>query len=176
MKATGPYVYSSGSCKGRRFMSITKDDGTHTTMLYSRWLMQQHLGRELGPLEHVDHKDEDKTNDSLSNLQILTPAENSRKSALGRPSPAKGIEKGFTHGTTYGWMKKKCECQECQGAKAEWGSRRNATRRTNGSRGPYEKDPLHGTTKKYYRGCRCDECRAANAAKKRREVAAKAAQ
>jgi hypothetical protein len=41
--------------------------------------MEQHLGRQLCPDEHVDHKDEDKTNDVLSNLQVLSAAENTRK-------------------------------------------------------------------------------------------------
>jgi len=37
------------------------------------------LKRFLSKEEHVDHKDEDKTNDSLDNLQILTFAENMKK-------------------------------------------------------------------------------------------------
>src|SRR5690606_11700315 len=109
VKVQGPYIFPSGKAKGRRYVAIIKDDGTRTTMLYSRWLMQEHLGRELGPDEHVDHIDEDKTNDDLSNLQILTPSENTRKAMLGKPSPFKGRERGWRHGTTYGWMKKKCD-------------------------------------------------------------------
>ena len=36
---------------------------------------------------------------------------------------------GFTHGTLYGWMKKKCECDPCYTAKREWHDRRNERRR-----------------------------------------------
>lgn len=49
-------------------------------MLYSRFLMQEALGRELTYDETVDHIDEDFTNDSLENLAILTRAENAAKS------------------------------------------------------------------------------------------------
>ena len=56
-------------------------------MLYSRWLMQEALGRTLGYDETVDHIDEDKTNDALENLQILTRKGNAEKSATFRPGP-----------------------------------------------------------------------------------------
>ena len=128
MHILGPYIYPSGPNEGRRYV-ITVDGGKRKQMLYSRWLMQEHLGRELLPDEHVDHIDEDKTNDRLDNLQILSPAANSRKSATGRPSPLKGVEKGWTHGTIYGWMRKKCKCAECTDAKRAWHDARNARRR-----------------------------------------------
>lgn len=35
----------------------------------------------------------------------------------------------FSHGTLYGWMKKKCPCDECQTAKHKWHNRRNLARR-----------------------------------------------
>lgn len=75
----------------------------------------------------------------------------------------------FRHGTEYGWMKKKCSCAKCYEAKRAWHDKRNARRRlsSDSSRGPYSKNPGHGTTAKYHRGCRCDKCRAANAAKAR---------
>jgi hypothetical protein len=48
-------------------------------MSYARWQMEQHLGRYLLPGETVDHGDENTLNDSLSNYQILTHAENCQK-------------------------------------------------------------------------------------------------
>jgi len=48
-------------------------------MSYARYLMAVSLGRELTPEEQVDHIDNDKLNDDLSNLQILTIAENNQK-------------------------------------------------------------------------------------------------
>lgn len=71
---TGPYEY-----KGRRWVTIERP-GYKANMTYSRFLMQEHLGRVLGPEEHVDHVDEDRLNDTIDNYQILSPAENTVKS------------------------------------------------------------------------------------------------
>lgn len=132
MHVRGPYVFKSGKVAGRKYVQIIHDDGHRETTLYSRHLMEQHLGRELESWEHVDHIDEDKTNDDISNLQILTNSANARKSALGKPSPLRGVEKGFTHGTSYGWMKKKCSCEICQAAKRVWNEQRNVRRKKRG--------------------------------------------
>lgn len=45
----------------------------------ARYNMCVKLGRILEPHEHVDHDDEDKTNDDIGNLKILTVPENNRK-------------------------------------------------------------------------------------------------
>lgn len=44
-------------------------------LLYSRWLMEQHLGRQLERTEHVHHRDGDKTNDVLENLEVVPAGE-----------------------------------------------------------------------------------------------------
>lgn len=38
-------------------------------------------------------------------------------------------QSGFTHGTMYGWMKKKCTCNSCIDAKQIWYAERNVKRR-----------------------------------------------
>lgn len=43
---------------------------------------------------------------------------------------------GWTHGTSTGWLRKKCKCVLCTKAYIAWKQRRNAARRTN-VRGPY---------------------------------------
>jgi len=43
--------------------------------------MEQQLGKKLEEWEHIDHKDNDPTNNKIENLQILTQAENNKKSA-----------------------------------------------------------------------------------------------
>lgn len=47
--------------------------------------MEQHLNRELLPEETIDHIDNDKTNNDITNLQILSLAENTRKQCALHP-------------------------------------------------------------------------------------------
>ena len=89
-KVYGPYVraFKRGS-QPRRQVVIKYDDGRTTSKAYARWLVEQTEGRVLDPAtEHVDHRDDDALNDDLANLQVLTPADNNRKSA----KPAKTYE------------------------------------------------------------------------------------
>ena len=75
MKIFGPYLRKDG----RKHICIVYSSGLRKTKSYPRWLLEQHLGRELLPDETVDHIDNDFTNDSLDNLQILSRADNTRK-------------------------------------------------------------------------------------------------
>lgn len=140
-------------------------------MTYARWLMQEHLGRKLEPWEHVDHKDENRLNDLIENYQILTLAENTRKSWEANPTAhGRGVERGWTHGTVYGWMQKRCDCEVCGKARREWNDARNEQRRKGSKkRGQYGRPSAHGEALHYRRGCRCEECRGANAAAAREQ-------
>lgn len=69
---------------GRRTVILFNSSKDRSSVSYARYLLSVKLGRFLGANEHVDHVDNDKTNDSEGNLQILSPAENNRKSARGR--------------------------------------------------------------------------------------------
>lgn len=75
---------------------------------------------------------------------------------------------GFTHGTCYGWMHKRCRCALC----SQWNELRKQRRRIpggRGARGPYNTEsPVCGTLRAYRRGCRCEACRAANTEEQRR--------
>ena len=51
------------------------------TISYARYLVSVKEKRILSKTEHVDHKDNDKTNDDIDNLQILTLSENNKKEA-----------------------------------------------------------------------------------------------
>lgn len=172
----GPYQRNSDS----RFIAVFKyTNGSQTSISYARWLMQEHLGRELTSDEHVDHINEDPTDDRIENLQILTCKENNQKHLKSLTQEErdrrfdKGIECGWTHGTVYGFMKKKCKCDLCDKRKQEWQKHKNQKQRQSSTyvRGPYSKNPSHGTYAKYKRGCKCDDCRAANAreTKKRKQ-------
>lgn len=81
MKINGPYTYNSGPNEGRQYVNITRDDGSRTTCLYSRYLYEQAHGPIPDGME-VDHVDGDKTNDVIENLQLLTKPENVRKHAI----------------------------------------------------------------------------------------------
>lgn len=161
VKVYGPYVGVSHG-RSRRSVMIYFDDDRQTSMSWARWQMMGHLGRRLGRNEHVDHINDDPLDDRVENSQILTPAENNRKARLGKPSPLKGIEKGWAHGTPYGWMKKGCRCQVCLAARDLWNGKRRLAR--SGARGPYGRLSDHGDFLHYKRGCHCDLCRVANTA------------
>lgn len=77
MKIYGPYLRKDG----RKHVVIIKDDGSRQTKSYPRLLLEQHLGRELTIDETVDHIDNDFTNDSIDNLQILSLSDNAKKQA-----------------------------------------------------------------------------------------------
>ncbi len=46
--------------------------------LQHRLVMEEFLGRSLEPWEHVHHKNEDRADNSISNLQIVTPTEHKK--------------------------------------------------------------------------------------------------
>jgi hypothetical protein len=66
-----PYI----SKEGRKNLNI-KMDSKHRLRLLAAWLVEIKYGRKMLPNETVDHIDEDKTNDSIDNLQILTRKDN----------------------------------------------------------------------------------------------------
>ncbi len=75
-----------------------------------------------------------------------------------------GEQRGFTHGTFYGWVNVGCSCEKCSEAKRTWYDDRNARRRALAVSGrrKYRRERSHGTTTMYRYGCRCDLCRSSN--------------
>lgn len=70
--------------EGRRYanlVSIQYGKSVRKTISYARYLMSVKLGRFLTDDEHVDHIDNNKLNDDINNLQILSLADNNRKEA-----------------------------------------------------------------------------------------------
>lgn len=66
--------------QGRWYVYTTpRGGGKPRYMLVSRAVMEQQMGRLLDRDETVDHINEDCTDDSLANLQILTLRQNIRK-------------------------------------------------------------------------------------------------
>ena len=63
----------------RWYVQLVHQSGKRTTITYAKFLMSISVGRILQRHEEVDHKDENKLNDVVSNLQILTKNENIEK-------------------------------------------------------------------------------------------------
>lgn len=76
--AYGPYI----SNQDGRARIVLYDGKKRKTRQYAKILIEIKLGRLLNDTETVDHIDEDKTNDDVDNLQILTKEENSFKSSI----------------------------------------------------------------------------------------------
>jgi hypothetical protein len=77
-KIYGPY---KGSDKngGRPIYVIGKPDGSRTSTDKARHDYQKATGKTLPKTTHVDHKDNNKHNDSLSNLQAMSRSKNIAK-------------------------------------------------------------------------------------------------
>ena len=79
MKIYGPYNRKDG-----RQHVILYDGKNRTTISYAKYLMENYLKRKLSKNETVDHINGDFTDNRIENLQILSRADNIRKSAKGR--------------------------------------------------------------------------------------------
>ncbi len=89
---TGYVFYKQFLPNGRCYYYLyNKNLGRRRLISRARYRMSVALGRRLKKWEHVDHKDEDKTNDALKNLQILTQAQNNMKSVKARGKQKKFI-------------------------------------------------------------------------------------
>lgn len=78
--------------EGRWFVClVNKKTKQRTSKSLARFLVETQLGRKLKKSEHVDHVDGNKTNDTISNLQVLSQAENNRKSVIERKVTSKPV-------------------------------------------------------------------------------------
>ena len=71
--------YIRTSNEGRKIIDLYSSDTNRTTISYARYLMCVHLGYILSDEYEVDHKNDDKTDDLLTNLQVLTKEQNRLK-------------------------------------------------------------------------------------------------
>lgn len=74
-----PIAYLYKLNNGRNLVLFTRPNGTITGTSYARYLMSVHLGYIIPDELHVDHINNDKTDDRIENFQLLTPKENIKK-------------------------------------------------------------------------------------------------
>lgn len=87
MKLNLTYPFTTKYTKGylvtnkenRKMVCLYNNHKDRTTISYARYLVSVKEKRFLNEDEHVDHIDNNKTNDDIQNLQILTPLENHNK-------------------------------------------------------------------------------------------------
>ncbi|RTK92194.1 MAG: hypothetical protein EKK61_05670 [Rickettsiales bacterium] len=70
--------------ENRKVVILYNNKIQRSSISYARYLMSISLKRYLNDDEHADHIDNNKTNDIIENLQILTQKENNKKSGKGR--------------------------------------------------------------------------------------------
>lgn len=78
-KSKWKYGYLRTSNENRKILDLYLNDNTRTTISYARYLKSVQLGYEITEEYEVDHIDDDKTNDDVNNLQILTGEQNRQK-------------------------------------------------------------------------------------------------
>jgi hypothetical protein len=78
IKVYGPYSRKTDLRK--HIVLYDTETQKRTTVSYAKYLLEQKLGRKLETHETADHINEDKSNDNIDNLQVLTRVDNIRKS------------------------------------------------------------------------------------------------
>jgi hypothetical protein len=71
--------YLNTNSEPRRVVLLVDKNKKQSSTSYARYLMSCHLKRFLSKDEHVDHIDNNRLNDVIENLQILTQQENNKK-------------------------------------------------------------------------------------------------
>jgi NAD-dependent SIR2 family protein deacetylase len=100
-------AYLVTNSENRRNVCLVNSSTDRTTISYARYLMSINLGYIVPPEYEVDHIDNDKTNDDISNLQLLSKVDNLKKQAdINRQNRI------LIHGTLTCY--KYCKCTVCR--------------------------------------------------------------
>ena len=75
-KVYGPYKGSKEHDGRKTVVVYNPKTGKMGSKDYARYKKEKSLGRKLPKSEHVDHKDNNKDNDSSSNLQVMSAHKN----------------------------------------------------------------------------------------------------
>ena len=111
------YIVSS---QGRNTVILYNSHSNRSSVSLARYKMAVYLKRFLLKEEHVDHKDGNKINDNINNLQILSLVDNNRKThSVNRAEltcPVCAIK--FTPKRNQFWKKERCCSRKCGTIKA----------------------------------------------------------
>jgi hypothetical protein len=149
-------IKTSVTCHGYVMAYLPEHPNSHHgSIFFHRLVMEEHLGRLLLPREEVvHHKDGDKRNNDLSNLELTTASAHARYHRLQNPRPK----------TVFSLTCPQCGQEfERRAGIAKRNKRDFCSLSCAGKFYPKLK-PLapHGDYKRYRRGCRCAECKTAN--------------
>lgn len=169
MKIKSVYPFEEYTCykvfhkKEKRFYVQLVSKAKRTTISFAKFVLSINLGRVLTKQEEVDHIDNNKLNDNVDNLQILTQEENQNK---------------YISSIT---TQQEIKCHYCSNLTVKTKSKIASNRFTFCSvdcknkfykeNKKYKSKPkakankdYHGTKNGYsYHKCRCDKCRNAHA-------------
>ncbi|MGQ1358361.1 HNH endonuclease signature motif containing protein (plasmid) [Acinetobacter baumannii] len=88
IEVQNPFNYKRGYLRttksGRKLVDLVNSNKDRTTISYARYLMCVKVGYIISSDLEVDHIDGDRTNDELSNLQILSKESHRKKTALSK--------------------------------------------------------------------------------------------
>lgn len=168
----GWWVYQIFDKKqSRRLVHLRRygSDTERTTKSLARYLLEVKLGRVFSADEEVDHIDGDKTNDSISNLQVISRSEHVAKTnKTKKTTPSNFIEvacdvcklifkiKKWKYDDRLKRSKRVCCSKRCGYVSVSMSVHENYQKSSLKLNGDTIK---HGTRYAYnYYGCRCDPC------------------
>lgn len=98
------FGYIQTNPEGRKTVILYNNKTSRSSVSFARYQMAVFIGEYIHPQLHVDHIDNDKTNDSLLNLQLLTLKENNTKQGLKTRTAAHGSLACYRY----------CKCVKCK--------------------------------------------------------------
>ena len=105
------HAYVVTNKENRKTVCLVNSKKDRSTISLAKYRMSVKLGRMLLDDEQVDHIDNDKTNDSIENLQLLSPEDNRQKYL--------DTTIHDTHGTN-SMYRKGCRCDCCKKWKSDY--------------------------------------------------------
>lgn len=155
---------------GRGYIAVhipehPKADKRGRVMLH-RVVVENHIGRLLEDDEHVHHENEDPSDNRIENLELMTHSEHAGHHSRQRQKPNLVTVQCAQCGHAFERRQRKINGKRVFCSRSCSATYYGFAENLSGGRKPHamESKP-HGTYARYRRGCRCAECRTANAAR-----------